>query len=716
MSEFASVHTLRATLRGVRPVVWRQLEVPSSMDLAGLDAVLRTAFGWDGDRPHVFETRGRRFGPPEIADFYGPLLGLGSWTADEQGVTLAAVAPRAGDVIEYVFDVGDRHRIVVETVAAAEPDHLYPQCTGGAGLVSGDGVDQAPRGGFSEAVIQLLNARLRRRFGAVRGRQLTRDDTVTDPAFAGLLPDLVISGDEWQQGYGTPHGPLMPVHHPLPDEGLAACAAACELVRRSVKLATWLGPAGRAVTPAGVLRPAEAVEAAGELGLDAVPSRVRSAKDVWGLHAVWSAATTAGLVDVRGGRARAGAGLALWQGLSVPSARLESWALMFAGMVRAADDEALTSRRFRVALRHELMSSGAVVLYSTPKDVVTPSTLALAVARLDEEDEGDLPVSLLDLPDFTDAAAGVIDDWLVAGILRPAPDPVTGEDERSHGGLAVELAADLREHIGRVDLGNHGPGTLESAVSDILARIGDDADRGPAVLLTPLGAYGLGRLLLAHGWAPPVAGECQDVAPAFLLDALMRYLPDDAEEEFARWITARGGPGDEVMLEVARSAAVPSPEGPARRLMLMLIWAATGPRVRPLMDAVADDLWLSSAVAMTLYATGEGPEPTLAQRLWLAVDGLCLAIGEDYDHFAAEVADTELLDLLRRPGGIEAAVHCDHPRAAEVLYAALPSIEDRALARGLVDALVDRPQARPRLRSVGGTGRAAGTDRSRRRP
>jgi Plasmid pRiA4b ORF-3-like protein len=37
---------VNVSLRGLRPPIWRRLEVPARITLAGLHAVLQTAFGW----------------------------------------------------------------------------------------------------------------------------------------------------------------------------------------------------------------------------------------------------------------------------------------------------------------------------------------------------------------------------------------------------------------------------------------------------------------------------------------------------------------------------------------------------------------------------------------------------------------------------------------------------------------------------------------------
>ncbi|MDQ1289388.1 MAG: hypothetical protein QG622_2954 [Actinomycetota bacterium] len=722
MTRLASIHTLKVTLRHVRPVVWRRLEISSSTTLGEVHEILQVAFDWEDDHLHVFECRGRRFGPPEIVDSYGPSLGPGTWTLDEDVVSLETVVPRPGDILTYTYDFGDnwQHDLVVEQIAPAAPDAFYPACTAGTGLPpEEDSGDDRP-GSFGEDARNRLNASLRRTQGAVTGRQLPTGEGPTDTVFTGLLPDLLTDRCECPCGCGAIGGtsPVMPVYDPAADDALASLAARSELVRRAVKLATWLGDDGRRVTPSVVLGPADAVAASRLIGLTP-PEKLRSAKHFWPLHAVWCAAIAAGVIDIRGGKARAGNGLAIWQGLAVPSARLENWARMLAGMLRAADDEAQSSRSYRAQLRQGTVAAGVLVVYSTPGDVLNPAALALAVTQIgdgDEADDGGFLASLFDLPDLTAVAASLIDDWLLAGILEiaPEPEPDPADGELSSRGLAAELAADLRERVDQFESGPVEPDSMERTMTPVLRKIIDDIGRGPVVRLTPLGSYGLGRLLIAHGWEPPVAGACADLPPEEILEALMGYLPDDAAAEYTAWLDAQGDAWERASVEVARSAAVPGPEGPARRLMLMLVWAITGPRVLPVIDALLQDPWLSAVVATTLHAAGAGPEPTLGQQLWLAVDGLFPSLAEDDEDFADEIADSDVIELLDQPGGTEAAVRLDHPHAAEVLHAVAAVIEDVALARRLREALSGAPQTRPKLHAVGGTGMGSGSRRPRR--
>jgi Plasmid pRiA4b ORF-3-like protein len=79
-----TVHTVKASLHGAKPPVWRRLELPSELTLDMVHEVVQIAFAWHG---------------------------------------------------YHVYDFGDdwRHDIVVEKITPALPGVAYPRCTGGRG-------------------------------------------------------------------------------------------------------------------------------------------------------------------------------------------------------------------------------------------------------------------------------------------------------------------------------------------------------------------------------------------------------------------------------------------------------------------------------------------------------------------------------------------------------------------------------------------------------
>jgi hypothetical protein len=118
-----AVYQLKASLRGIRPPVWRRLRLPGGTSLGELHEVLQVAFGWDDQHLHAFEVGKRRFGPQD--------RGL-ERVGDERGARLREVAPAAGSRLRYTYDLGDswEHDVVVEEVLA--PDGVpHAVCVGG---------------------------------------------------------------------------------------------------------------------------------------------------------------------------------------------------------------------------------------------------------------------------------------------------------------------------------------------------------------------------------------------------------------------------------------------------------------------------------------------------------------------------------------------------------------------------------------------------------
>lgn len=447
--------------------------------------------------------------------------------------------------------------------------------------------------------------------------------------------------------------------------------------------------------------------------------RIRSAKDLPQLHLLWSACLAAGLIEIRANRAFPGAGLPIWDDLvdgmtgaataehdtqQDPDARVrvESWSLMTAGALRAREDAARTGRSHASQLRRKLMELAVPLIYTSAQQPCPVGALPWALAQLDEGTNGFGLSALYLLPMWTVEVQRLIEDWLVAGVLEPAtPDPA-----------ALSALAEVADTV-RAELAVHAPVSATGSPTEAEDAARDLADAlldSPAVQLTTLGRYGLARILTAHAWPVPAAGDRWDDDPEDLLDHLGRYLPNDAADELIGWIDARGEGWETALLRVIRSAGTKDEHGPARRQTLRTVLAAAGPRTPTLgtvLDAVGTDPWLEATLAMVRHEISAGPEPSTAHLLWLAVDALSTRL-DDPDAFADDVADSPLTELLAEPGMLTTALTLHHPATREVLRAAAPHLDDPDLTRGLRRALTRR-SGNPALRA--GSGRQARNDR-----
>jgi len=205
------------------------------------------------------------------------------------------------DDVESVEDANARFAAVVEAWNALPQEERFARSPG-------------PAGAGSKASAQLTEA----------ANELLAGVDLTAYAAAHGMVDPDDDDDE----------EAIPVQDP---RVVAAQVRRSGFQQRIHALVKWIGPAGRAVTQTGVLRPAVAREAIDELGLDdwmrthlgGEPPTWRSAGEHLGLDRLYLAAVQAGLVEVRSTRVVAAAERVLDD---------QEWVLMGIGALVVARD------------------------------------------------------------------------------------------------------------------------------------------------------------------------------------------------------------------------------------------------------------------------------------------------------------------------------------------------------------------------------------------
>ncbi len=117
------VYSLRISLDGSKPPVWRQVLVPA-ITLKRLHHIIQVVMGWDDAHLHGFEVRKIRV----------PLVEDGA-PIDEGLISIAQLFAAKIKKFQYTYDFGDewRHTIEIKEVLEGEPDVSYPQCINGKG-------------------------------------------------------------------------------------------------------------------------------------------------------------------------------------------------------------------------------------------------------------------------------------------------------------------------------------------------------------------------------------------------------------------------------------------------------------------------------------------------------------------------------------------------------------------------------------------------------
>ncbi|MEV0350651.1 hypothetical protein AB0H88_33120 [Nonomuraea sp. NPDC050680] len=240
-------------------------------------------------------------------------------------------------------------------------------------------------------------------------------------------------------------------------------------------------------------------EAARKAG--ASKKKLRSAKDLPALHALWSAAVEAELIEIRGAKAVVGSAVQAWEDGSAEQ-RLEAWARLLAGLLRARVEAEQRDRSYfgRQAPQDEILPIIARILddlAEQPLPVLLPA-LPIAAATGD----------VMGLYGLTDSLFGAVQaamsDWALAGVIEPVSRPIDPDvAERMmkdlEAGFYQELAPEETEEEDDDPTAVQGL-SAEQFVQTIL-RPALTAVRDSAVVCrTPLGVYGVRRLLVAHGW------------------------------------------------------------------------------------------------------------------------------------------------------------------------------------------------------------------------
>jgi hypothetical protein len=117
-----AIFSLKVTLRGLKPPIWRRLLVPGSMTLGDLHIAIQAAMGWADCHLHVFDIAGEHYGDQTVDE-----------VADENRLTLNSLARSGVTRFTYTYDFGDdwEHTIAIEKRVPAIKEQAYPTCTAG---------------------------------------------------------------------------------------------------------------------------------------------------------------------------------------------------------------------------------------------------------------------------------------------------------------------------------------------------------------------------------------------------------------------------------------------------------------------------------------------------------------------------------------------------------------------------------------------------------
>jgi len=121
------IATVRIELSDTDPVIWREVEVPTSITLKVLHDVVQAVMGWFDYHLWEFTVDKLRYGLPMDEDW-------GTEPRKEAArVRLRDILKPGTTTIGYLYDFGDswEHRLTVTDVRIGDPEASYPRYVGG---------------------------------------------------------------------------------------------------------------------------------------------------------------------------------------------------------------------------------------------------------------------------------------------------------------------------------------------------------------------------------------------------------------------------------------------------------------------------------------------------------------------------------------------------------------------------------------------------------
>lgn len=138
----SDVVRLKITLVDTEPAIWRRVEVPSTITLKDLHAIIQAAMGWENSHLYQFHVGRQTINGPGFDDV--GFSGQRNITAD--GVGLDELIDGKVKRFTYLYDMGDswEHELRIEKVLPADSDIKYPRFVDGTGSCPPEDVGGLP--------------------------------------------------------------------------------------------------------------------------------------------------------------------------------------------------------------------------------------------------------------------------------------------------------------------------------------------------------------------------------------------------------------------------------------------------------------------------------------------------------------------------------------------------------------------------------------------
>ena len=127
LHSFNEIASMRIELTDTAPLIWREVDVPTSLTLRTLHEVIQVTMGWLDYHLWEFTVGDQRYGLPDNEDWGG----LPCRDAAKTRLRDLLTASRLEMVYEYDFGDGWRHRLLINNVRQGKAGEGYPRYIAG---------------------------------------------------------------------------------------------------------------------------------------------------------------------------------------------------------------------------------------------------------------------------------------------------------------------------------------------------------------------------------------------------------------------------------------------------------------------------------------------------------------------------------------------------------------------------------------------------------
>ena len=123
------VYQFKVSLEGIRPQIWRKIQVPENYNFYELHVAIQDSFGWEDYHLHQYMVKNPETGRNEIISMPNSHMKV----VDERKAKISKYFTETKQNAHYEYDFGDswEHNIILEKIVFRAEGEKYPKCIGG---------------------------------------------------------------------------------------------------------------------------------------------------------------------------------------------------------------------------------------------------------------------------------------------------------------------------------------------------------------------------------------------------------------------------------------------------------------------------------------------------------------------------------------------------------------------------------------------------------